>query len=390
MENHPGNTILSGYRIIDLTDKKGMLGTRLLADMGAEVIRIEKPENELVINTPEFCYLNSGKRSISLDFEKEKGHEIFKRLVATADVVVETEKPGYMASLELGYPDLSGINPGLVMASLTDFGQTGPYRDLKSCDLVAGALGGWFSVCGEPEAPLKPCGNQTYNTASLFLANGIMLALWQRHATGKGQYIDISVMECVAATLDHVLVRYFYEGKVAGRNGNRHWNNAFRIFPCRDGYILLSILQHWETLVEWLDSEGMAGDLTDEKWKDRQVRIDGIEYIIDILENWTLSHNVADLVEKGQLMRFPWAEVASIADVLRNPHFVERGFFTEVEYDNTGERYKSAGAPVKMSRAPWRTGGRVPQSGRDNQDIYRRVLGLSLEELEILDRETVI
>ena len=120
-----------------------------------------------------------------------------------------------------------------------------------------------MSVCGEPDKPpLKPFGPQAYNTACLFAANGILLALWQRHTSGKGQYIDISVHESVAATLDHVLVRYFYEGEVAQRQGSLYWNKAFRIFPCKDGYILLSLLHQWETLVEWLDSEGMAEDLT--------------------------------------------------------------------------------------------------------------------------------
>jgi len=381
---------LSGYRVLDLTDEKGMLGARLLADMGAGVIRVEKPGVPSGRDTPEFYYLNAGKQSISLDLEKEAGREVLRRLVRTADVLVETEPPGYLASLGLGYPELGEINPGLVMAAITDFGQGGPYRGYKSCDLVAAALGGWMYVSGEPQTPLEPFGNQAYYSASLFAANGILLALWHRHTTGRGQYIDISVMECVAATLDHVLVRYFYEGAVAKRKGSRHWNNAFRLFPCRDGYILLSLFRQWETLVAWLESEGMAEDLTDEKWRDGETRLKGLDHIIDVLERWTMSHTVAELVEKGQMMRFPWAEVASIASLVQNPQLAERDYFAAVAYPETGKKYKSPGAPLKMSRSPWQSGGRVPKPGEHNLDVYHRELGLSEPEIEALAQEGVI
>ena len=198
------------------------------------------------------------------------------------------------------------------MVSITPFGQDGPYKDFKASDLTLQAMGGWLSVTGEPDMPLKLCGNQAYNIAALFAVNGILLALWQRHDTGKGQHIDISIMECVAATMDHVLPRYFYGGVVSGRQGSLHWNNAFRVFPCADGYVLLSLHLHWETLVEWLASEGMAGDLTDEKWSDREERNRNIGYIIEVVEWWTLKHKAGELVKKGQLMRFPWAKVVGV------------------------------------------------------------------------------
>ncbi|MFC1901766.1 CaiB/BaiF CoA transferase family protein [Chloroflexota bacterium] len=391
MDEQPKGTILSGYRILDLTDEKGMFCARLLADMGAEVIRVERPGERAVGSNAEFCYLNAGKKSISLNLENKAGQEIFWRLVGTAQVLVETEAPGYLASLGLGYPQLDEINSGLVVASITDFGQSGPYRDYKSCDMAVAALGGWLYVGGEPGlTPLKPYGNQAYAAASLMAANGILLALWHRQATGRGQYLDISVMECVAATLDHVLVRYFYEGAVAGRQGSRHWNNAFRIFPCRDGYILLTLLQHWETLVEWLESEGMDGDLSDSKWRDRETRLAGIDHIISVLERWTLSHTVAELVEKGQLMRFPWAEVTQAAGLESSPQMAARNYFTEVVCPETGRRYRCPGVPVKMSRSPWQSGGNVPEPGESNPDVYRREMGLSEKEMEALAAEGVI
>jgi len=381
---------LSGYRVLDLTDEKGMLGTRVLSDMGAEVIRIEKLGISNSRNNTDYHYLNAGKRNISLNLEEKTGQDLFRRLIKTADVLVETEAPGYLMSLGLGYTDLSEINPGLVMAAITHFGQDGPHRNYMSCDLVVEALGGWLSVCGEYQAPLKLFGNQAHHTASLFAANGILLALWHRHATNRGQFIDISIMECVAVTLDHVLVRYFYEGIVSGRQGSGHWNNAFRIFPSRDGYIMLSLNQQWETLVEWLASEGMAEDLADEKWRDREERSRGIDHVVKVLERWTLSHTVGELVEKGQLMHFPWAKVTSISGLLESPQLAERNYFATVEYPAAGRKCKSPGAPVKMSRSLWRAGGKVPEAGEHNLDIYHGLLGLSERDIKTLIKAGVI
>jgi len=390
--NRQGNRggALSGYRVLDLADDKGMLCSRLLADMGAEVIRVEKPGAGSA-RSIFFWETNLGKLDITLNIEVEQGQEIFKRLVKTADVVVESYPPGYLEALALGYPQLGQINPRLVMASISDFGQSGPYRDYKSCDMVASALGGQMYVCGEPQTPpLKPFGNQAYYSASIFAAIGILMTLWNRHTTGRGQHIDISLQECVSATLDHVLVRYFYEWAVAKRQGSLHWNNAFRIFPCHDGYILLSLFQQWQTLVEWLDAEGMAGDLTDEKWLDREERLKQLDHIIEVLERWAQSHTVAELVEPGQLMGFPWAEVASIPELVSSPQLKERNFFVEVEHPQSGKKYKYPGASCKLSRSPWQVGSRVPAPGEQNMDIYHRELGLSEEEIETLIKEGVI
>jgi crotonobetainyl-CoA:carnitine CoA-transferase CaiB-like acyl-CoA transferase len=336
---------LSGYRVLDLTDDKGMLCSRYLADMGAEVIRIEKP----AATQSRFYWENLGKRAITLDIGLKPGQKIFRRLVETADVLVESHPPGYLEALGFGYHRLSQINPRLVMASITDFGQSGPYRDCKSCDLVASALGGQMYVCGEADSPpLKFFGSQSYYLASIFAAIGVMMALWSRRTSGRGQHIDISLQECVAATLDHVLVRYFYQGMVAKRQGGLYWSNAFRIFTCRDGYILLSLFQQWSTLVEWLAAEGMADDLLDEKWQDRDYRLQHLNHVIEVLERWTKSHAVAGLVEKGQLMRFPWAEVSSISGLIASPQLRERDFWVEVEHPQTGKKYKFPGSPWRI------------------------------------------
>lgn len=381
--------VLPRYCVLDIADEKGMFCSRLLADMGADVIRVEKPD-EGWTGSSFYLMTNPGKRSITLNIEARQGQEIFKRLVEKADVVVESFPPGYIETLGLGYPQLCEINPRLVMASITGFGQSGPYRYYKSCDLVAGALGGSIYLSGAPETPpLKPSGEQTYYISCLQAAAGVLLALWHRHTTGKGQHIDISLQECVAATLDHALVRYFYQGVVAERQGGLYWNNAFRVFPCRDGHILLSLFLQWETLVELLDAEGMAGDLGDKKWLSQEYRLSKLDYIIKVLERWTLSHTVAELVGLGQSMRLAWADVASIPGLLHSPQLNDRDFFVRVE-STAGERYQSPGAPCRLKRSPWQVGSRVPAPGEDNVEIYQGELGLSVEEMESLAREGVI
>jgi benzylsuccinate CoA-transferase BbsE subunit len=333
--NGPGSI----FRVLDLTDDQGCLCARFLSDMGAEVVHLEEPGK-----SSGFRWEDLGKRLVTLDIESKPGQKEFRRLLKTADVLVESHSPGYLDALGLGYSNLSQLNPGLIMASITPFGQTGPYSGYKSSDIVASAMGGQLYLNGEAGSPpLKPFGNQSYYLASLFAAIGVMLALFSRQASGKGQHIDISLQECTAAALDHDLVRYFYQGEVAERQGSRHWNGAFRVFPAKDGYVLLSLLYQWETLVEWLDSEGMAEDLTDSKWLDRDYRLEYLGHVIEVLERWTKTHPAAELVEKGQLMRFPWAEVASIAQLLASPQLEARGFWTEVEHK--GKKFKFP-APV--------------------------------------------
>ena len=381
---------LSGCRVLDLTEEKGMFCSRLLADMGAEVIRVEKP-GENTSRSLFFFANNLGKRSITLNIEVKQGQELFRKLAQTADIVVESYQPGYLTALGLGYTELNSINRRLVMASITNFGQSGPYRDYSSGGIVASALGGQVYICGEPEMPpLKPFGEQAYYSACLFAAIGILLALRNRHTSGRGQHIDISVHECVAATLDHVLVRHFYEGVVAKRRGSLYWNNAFRIFPCLDGYILLSLFYQWETLAEWLDAEGMAEDLTDERWQDREYRLEHLDHIIQVMERWTRSHTVTELVKKGQLMHFPWAEVTSIPKLVDSPQLRERDFWIEVEHPETGRKHKFPGAPCKLSQSPWQVGSRAPSMGQDNLVIYQGELGLSKDEIEALVRKGVI
>ncbi len=281
MLEKPKEAALTGCRVLDCSREIGALCVRTLAAMGAEVT--------------------------SINPDADPAH--FLHHLKHADVLVDACPPGYLDGRAMGYKDIFKSNPRLVAAAITPFGQNGPYKDLPASDLTLQAQGGWLYVTGTPDKPIKMYGAQAYKTASLFAANGILLALWDRHQTGRGRFIDISILECVAATLDHVLVRYFYEDIVSVRQGGRAWNNAFDIFPCADGFILLSIHRQWDSLVELLAADGLAEDLVDVKWRDREERNKNIGHITEVLGRWTKQRKAAQLMEQGQLMHFPWAAV---------------------------------------------------------------------------------
>lgn len=348
--------------------------------MGAEVIKIEKPGGDAsrwigpfwgnqahAEKSLSFWYNNTGKLGITLCLESEKDRGIFRSLASKADVVVATFPPEYLRKIGLHFDALSEENPGLIFASVTDFGETGPYKDYKSCDIVASALGGQMHVCGLPShSPLKPYGQQSYYAASLFAAVGILIALLERHNSGRGQHIDISLQEAVTATLEHVMVRYFYEKVIATRQGNIHWTNLACLLPCKDGYIFITFGREWETLINLLDSEAMAGDLTEQKWYDENYRRQHVSHIVQMLTRWTRTHTTGELFELGQLMHFPWAPVSSPRDVFNSPQLRARNFFVPVEHPEYGVSFIYPGTVTRFSAVEWNIRRRAPLVGEHN------------------------
>jgi crotonobetainyl-CoA:carnitine CoA-transferase CaiB-like acyl-CoA transferase len=379
-------SMLSGCRVIDLTDETGWFCTKLLAEMGAEVLRIGRTES-----VSENTYSNIGKHLLHLNIETDEGRAILLKIVNLSDVIVECRATGYFQSLGIDFQGLKRTNPKLIVASIAPFGLSGPSARNKTSELTASASGGHLYLNGEPgKPPLKPYGPQAYQTAGLFAANAILMALRWCRLCGKGQRIEISIQECLAATLDHALVRFFNQSDVARRRGTLYWNNSFRIFPCRDGFVAISFLQDWETLVEWLDSEGMAGDLKEPRWQNSQEREKNINHIIAIIEKWTLTHLADELVELGQLMHLPWAKVARPEEILDNPHLKERGYFIKKMESPTGRSYLFPGAPVKMSGSAWQVNSNQPAIDDYIQRIYGGLLGLSPSEIEKLTSAGVI
>ncbi len=398
------DVLLMGIRVLDLADEKGSFCSKILADMGASVIKVERPDGDPSRGIgpfwrgsphPEkslfFLYNNGNKRGITLDLEKSAGREVFLKLVNRADIVVETFSPGYLKELGLGFEVLSEINPVLILLSVTGFGQDGPRRKYKSCDLVASAFGGSMYVSGSPSTPpLKPFGEQSYYTTSLFGAISVLLALRRRAQTGKGEHIDISMQEAVVSTLDHVMVRYFYDQVIPKRQGSLHWDNSFCILPCKDGYLRLTLFQQWETLVELMYSEGMAEDLVEDNWKDDEYRLRHIDHIIEVLGRWTRTHTTEELFELGQPMHFPWAPIHSPREVLDNPQLKARSFFIDIDHPEIDAPIKSPRAPYKFNHTSLNQWKRAPLIGEDNISVYRNELGLSDEELQKLSSLNII
>ncbi|MBW2085685.1 MAG: CoA transferase [Deltaproteobacteria bacterium] len=245
---------LEGIKVLDLSQYiSGSYCAKLLGALGAEVIKVEKPgpgdkarsigpfldDNPHLERSAFFLYLNTNKKSITLDLETKAGVDILKDLVKEVDVLVENFKPSVMASLGLGYETLDKINRGLVMVSITDFGQTGPYRDYKGGRLVGNALSGYMYINGDPgREPLAGGGEQPAYQGGLHAFTGVMAALFAREASGQGQHIDVSIMECMASIHQFTVNRYVYSGWVQKRVGNRYmYSHPITIYPCKDGYV---------------------------------------------------------------------------------------------------------------------------------------------------------
>jgi benzylsuccinate CoA-transferase BbsE subunit len=246
-------------------------------------------------------------------------------------------------------------------------------------------------VTGSPsKSPLKAFGEQSYIAASLFAATGILLALRKRSKTGKGEHLDVSLQESVVASLEHVMIRYLSEGTIPKRNGSLHWNNAFAILPCKNGFIHLMPFQQWETLIEWLDSEDMAEDLVHERWQNEEYRHENGQHVISVLRRWTKTKMVEELFEIAQLMRLPWAPVQSLKSVWDCPQLATRDFFTELIDTKTGAVLKFPGRPYSCIGIKDRAFKYAPSPGEDNALIYGEELGLSNEEIRELSDKHVI
>jgi benzylsuccinate CoA-transferase BbsE subunit/naphthyl-2-methylsuccinate CoA transferase subunit len=402
--NDTPSAALADLRVLDLTDSKGALCAKLLGDMGADVIKIEPPGGDpmrdigpFLEGTPHrdrslfFWFYNTSKRGITLDLHKPTGKEIFKQLAAKADVIIESFAPGTLASLGLGYEDLRRLNPKIVLTSISPFGQTGPYRDYRTSDTVAEALGGMVYVNGFPdEPPLRALGLQAYHSASFFATIGTMSALWARDALGEGQWVDVSIQEAVAAAVEHVAPFYHQGLGIETRRGSLHWSRYFRVARCRDGYVMHCTLGDWTSLVEWVKADGKAQDLSEPQWEDLQYRREHAEHLFDVLDDWAKDYSVAELMEGAQLRRIPYAMVRPPEALAEDPQLNARGFFSAVAHPELGRTFRYPGGPFFFTATPWRISRRPPLLGEHNAEVYIRELGMSEQDVAELANRGVI
>ena len=394
---------LTGVKVLDLTHYvAGPYCTKLLADYGAEVTKIEKPGSgdgarrmgPFFEDDPHpeksglFLYLNTNKRGITLNLKSKAGVNIFKELVEDTDILVENFSPRVMPSLGLGCENLEKINPRLVMTSISNFGQSGPYRDYKATEIVADAMGGWMSIIGHPERePLKPGGNQAQFVAGLFGALGAMTAFYGQEMTGIGQHVDISIMEAVLYIQMNITQNYSYHERITQRLGNVVLPPPGSILPCRDGYIgaIAVTNEQWQILCRWM---GMPELIDDPRFLTRLDRAEHIDEINAILISWLVEHKQEELFREAQKRRLPFAIPASTEMLLKSKHLKERDYFVEVEHPATG-KIRYPGAPFKMGGLSYEL-NRAPLLGEHNEEVYCRGLGYSKSDLVRLREQGII
>jgi len=394
---------LSGIRVLDVTHYiAGPYCTKLLADYGAEVIKVERPgtgdgarrlgpfhgDDPHPEKSGFFLYLNTSKQGITLNLKSRMGLRIFCELVKEADILVESFRPGVMASLGLDYESMEKINPRLVMTSISNFGQTGPYRDYKASDIVADGMGGWMSIIGHPDRePLKPGGNQAQFVAGLFGAVGTMTALHGREVTGLGQHVDISIMEAVLYIQMNITQYYAYHERIPGRIGNLVLPPPGSILPCRDGYIgaIAVTTSQWQKLCDWMGRSELADD---PRFQTRLHRTENIDELNATLIGWLAEQDQEELLQEAQKRRIPFGIPASTERLLRSRHLNERGYFVDVEHPATG-KVRYPGAQFRMGGLSYEL-GRAPLLGEHNESIYCGRLGYSREDLVRLREYGVI
>ncbi len=395
---------LAGLRVLDLSTHRAHLCARLLADMGADVIKVEPPAGDTGrrigpfyndLPHPDrslfFWFYNLNKRSLTLDLNHPRGRELVLALARSVDVVIESFAPGEMAKMGLGWEQLHRANPALILLSVAPFGQSGPYRDFEADDTVLTALGGMLYVNGFPaRAPVRPLGLQAYHSSAFFGAIATMIAVLARDGGGAGQWIDLSMQEATAAAVEHVAGSYFGQNQIEPRRGTLHWSRFFRVGKCRDGYIMHCTLGDWTSLIEWVKSDGKAQDLDDPIWGEVLYRAQNGEHLMDVLDEWVKDYNRDELLERAQLLRQPYAIVRRPEALLEDEQLAARGFFVEVEHPELGRSFRYPGAPYLFTGTPWRVYRRPPLLGEHTGEILRDDLQIDPVEMASMRFEGVI
>jgi crotonobetainyl-CoA:carnitine CoA-transferase CaiB-like acyl-CoA transferase len=385
---------LECYRVLDLSDVKGANCSKTLAELGADVIKVEHPHGDSMRSLPPFggelphperslwfAYYNTDKRGITLNLESEEGRELFKSLCAGSDVVVESFPPDKLPQLGLDFGTLQKINPKLILTSITGFGQYGPRSGYKAPDLVCFAMGGPMYPSGERgRAPCAAPGNLAYGIAGAWAAAGTILALYSRAFTGVGQHIDVSAQEAAATITDSGITRYSYEGTIIAREGSTYpWITPGDLYPCKDGWvrIVAGQLVHWRRLVAWM---GNPHPLADPSWENREKRNQNKDLIDKVVSDFTRRFTRAELFLEGQKLGVPVTPVSTPSEYMKSEVAQSRNFFVDVEHPIIG-CHPYAGPPYKLHVTPARRDRPAPVLGQHNEEIYCGELGLTPEIL---------
>ena len=388
--------LLAGVRILDLTRVlAGPYASMVLADLGAEVIKVELPgtgdesrgfgpfQNG---ESAYFTSVNRGKKSVTIDLRQDRGRELALALAASCDVLVENFRPGSMDRFGLGYETLHALYPRLVYASISGFGQTGPYAQRPAYDVLIQAMGGLASITGQPDSPPVRVGSSIADLSSaLFGAVGILAALQRSRQTGEGQQVDISMLDCQVALLENALARYAVSGEVPQPLGSRHPAiTPFQFFAASDGYIVLAAGNDglWQKLCKALGQEDL---IADPRFADNALRTENhaeLEPLLaQILAKKTVAEWCAVLGEAG----VPSGPLCDVGQVFNDEQIAARQMIVEIEHPVAG-RQAMPNSPLKFSQTPVQLQTPAPLLGQHTDEVLRDIL--QLDEIEIANLRT--
>ncbi len=393
---------LHGLRVLDLSwVLAGPYCTMTLCDLGAEVVKCERPPFGDVARTTGplvdgesgyFFSVNRGKKSIAIDLKQEAGKELFLRLVQEFDILVENFRPGTLESLGVGYEVLSKVHPRLIYAAISGYGQTGPMREKPALDVVVQGVGGIMSVTGEPGGPpIKPGVSLGDITGGLYGVIGILAAVWERERSGRGQLVDISMLDCQVAILENAFLRYFLTGEPPQPMGTRHsWAVPFQAFPTADGWFVLALA--WGVPNQWalLCSELDRVDLIDDpRFATSTARSAHHAELEPLLNEAFRTRTSAEWVARLEPYGIPCGPLNSIPEVTRMPQLEAREMFVPVTHKVLGT-LPLVNTPLKLSRTPAGIRGSSPDMGEHSREVLRDRLGMTDAEIDALAASDVV
>lgn len=391
---------LDGIKVLDLTRVlAGPFATMILGDLGAEVIKIEQPDSgdESRNFGPfkngfslYFMSVNRGKRSVTLNLKSDQGKAIFKQLVQQSDILVENFRPGTMKKLGLDYDSLVAEYPQLIYAACSGFGQTGPYAEKGAYDMIIQGMGGMISITGEPDGPPVRVGTSISDiTAALFTIIGILSALHHRNKTGKGQFVDVAMLDSLVAVLENAIVRYFTTGDIPQPLGSRHPAiTPFESFKSSDGHIIIAIGNDvlWSKFCEYVDRKDL---ITDSRFSTNNKRTDNHDELFPILSEIMSRRTTDEWMEALEQIGVPCSPINTIDKVVNHPQIEAREMIAKVAHELTGT-VQVPGVPIKLSDTPAKVETPAPSLGQHTDEILQNELKLSLDEIYNLRQEGII
>ena len=392
---------LQGVKVLELGHvMAGPVCGMMLADMGAEVIKLEKiaggDDSRRMVpprvkdESAAFLILNRNKRGIAVDLKSPQGIEIVKRLIERTDILIENFRLGTMERLGLGYEDAQKLNPGLVYCSLSGFGRTGPYAARGGFDLVAQGMSGLMSITGNrhDETPIKVGPPVTDITAGILGAMGVLAAYTYRLKTGKGQLVDTSLFEAgIVQSYFHSAI-YLATGQPPAPTGSAHIMSApYQAFPTADGWITVGAANqaNWLRLIEVIEAPELIGD---PRFKENADRMDHLDELTEVLQPYFRRRTSADWLSQFEKTGLPAGPIYNMKEVLENEQTRARNMLTEVPHQTLGKT-KTLGAPVKFSHTPAEVRRGAPVLGQHTREILAEI-GFSLDEIERMDKEGTV